>query len=165
MFSMIGGATLPELRIALTLAELERKGGVGTHVGPFVELSDVGALMQNAGFALPTIDIDTVEISYPNAAVLMEHLQRMGEGNASLRRDFTGRDVFLAASCLYAELYPLEDGSKDIKASAQVIFAIGWTPHESQQKPLKRGSATHRVGDIVSKHKSGSGDNNETETV
>jgi NADH dehydrogenase [ubiquinone] 1 alpha subcomplex assembly factor 5 len=66
MFSMIGGATLPELRIALTLAELERKGGVGTHVGPFVELSDVGALMQNAGFALPTIDIDTVEISYPN---------------------------------------------------------------------------------------------------
>jgi SAM-dependent methyltransferase len=66
MFSMIGGATLPELRIALTLAELERNGGVGTHVGPFVELSDVGALMQNAGFALPTIDIDTVEISYPN---------------------------------------------------------------------------------------------------
>ena len=66
MFSMIGGATLPELRIAMTMAELEREGGVGTHVGPFVELSDVGALMQNAGFALPTIDIDTVEISYPN---------------------------------------------------------------------------------------------------
>ena len=68
MFSMIGGATLPELRIALTLAELEREGGVGAHVGPFVELSDVGSLMQNAGFALPTIDIDTVKISYPNAA-------------------------------------------------------------------------------------------------
>lgn len=69
MFSMIGGATLPELRIALTLAELEREGGVGTHVGPFVELSDVGALMQNAGFALPTIDVDTVEISYPNGTI------------------------------------------------------------------------------------------------
>lgn len=66
MFSMIGGATLPELRIALALAEMERKGGVGTHIGPFVELSDVGALLQNAGFALPTIDIDTVEVSYPN---------------------------------------------------------------------------------------------------
>ncbi|KAG7349494.1 methyltransferase domain containing protein [Nitzschia inconspicua] len=155
MLSMIGGATLPELRIALTLAEMERVGGVGTHVGPFVELSDVGALMQNAGFALPTIDIDTVEISYPNAAVLMEHLQRMGEGNASLRREQTSRDVFLAASCLYDEMYPLEsEEGKDVKASAQVIFAIGWTPHESQQKPLKRGSATHRVGEIVSQHKS-----------
>jgi NADH dehydrogenase [ubiquinone] 1 alpha subcomplex assembly factor 5 len=48
MFSMIGGATLPELRIALMLAELEQEGGVGAHVGPFVELSDVGSLMQNA---------------------------------------------------------------------------------------------------------------------
>lgn len=85
----------------------------------------------------------------------MEHLQRMGEGNASLRRGHTSRDVFLAAACLYEEMYPLEaeEGTTDIKASAQVIFAIGWTPHESQQKPLKRGTATHRVGDIVSKHK------------
>jgi NADH dehydrogenase [ubiquinone] 1 alpha subcomplex assembly factor 5 len=156
MFNMIGGATLPELRIAMTMAELERVGGVGTHVGPFVELSDVGALMQNAGFALPTIDIDTVEISYPNAAVLMEHLQRMGEGNASLRREKTSLDVFLAASCLYEELYPLQsDEGTDVMASAQVIFAIGWTPHESQQKPLKRGSATHKVGEIVDHHRQG----------
>jgi len=83
----------------------------------------------------------------------MEHLQRMGEGNASLRREHTGKDIFLAASCLYEEMYPLEsDDGNDIKASAQVIFAIGWTPHESQPKPLRRGSATHRVGDIVSHH-------------
>lgn len=157
MFSMIGGATLPELRIALTLAELEREGGVGAHVGPFVELSDVGALMQNAGFSLPTIDIDTVKISYPNAFVLMEHLQRMGEGNASLRRrKHTGKDIFLAASCIYDEMYPVEtegDDSRDIEASAQVIFAIGWTPHASQQKPEPRGSATHRIGDMVTDHK------------
>ena len=153
MFSMIGGATLPELRIALTLAELEREGGVGAHVGPFVELSDVGSLMQNAGFSLPTIDIDTVKISYPDAFVLMEHLQRMGEGNASLRRrDHTGKDIFLAASCIYDEMFPIEtegDESRDIEASAQVIFAIGWTPHKSQQKPEPRGSATHRIGEVV----------------
>ena len=177
MFSMIGGTTLPELRISLSLAELERDGGGGgAHVGPFVELSDVGSLMQNAGFALPTIDVDTVRISYPNAAVLMEHLQRMGEGNASLRRrqDFTGTDVFLAASCIYDELYPIEDEedgrdsnnsnnnnkySRDVEASVQVIFAIGWTPHASQQKPSKRGSATHTVGEmVVTQTKSSSSD-------
>lgn len=156
MFSMIGGATLPELRIAMVLAELEREGGVGAHVGPFVELSDVGSLMQNAGFTLPTIDIDTVKISYPNAFVLMEHLQRMGEGNASLRRrEHTGKDIFLAASCIYDEMYPIEtegDTNRDIEASAQVIFAIGWTPHVSQQKPKPRGTATHRIGEIVTEH-------------
>ena len=109
MFSMIGGATLPELRVSMVLAELEREGGVGAHVGPFVELSDVGGLLQNAGFALPTIDVDTIKISYPNAAVVMEHMQRMGEGNASLRRrDHTGKDVFLAAACIYDEMFPVE---------------------------------------------------------
>jgi NADH dehydrogenase [ubiquinone] 1 alpha subcomplex assembly factor 5 len=84
----------------------------------------------------------------------MEHLQRMGEGNASIRRHGnTKRDVFLAASCIYQGMFPLEsEEGSDVRASAQVIFAIGWTPHESQQKPLKRGSATHRVGEMVSEH-------------
>jgi len=158
ILSMIGGATLPELRVSMVLAELERDGGVGAHVGPFVELSDVGSLLQNAGFALPTIDIDTIRISYPNAAVVMEHLQRMGEGNASLRRrSYTGKDIFLAAACIYDEMFPVtsEDnvGQNDVEASAQVIYAIGWSPHASQQKPEKRGSATYRVGDMVTEHK------------
>ena len=155
---MIGGTTLPELRISMVLAELEREGGVGAHVGPFVELSDIGSLLQSAGFALPTIDIDTVRISYPSAPVLMEHLQRMGEANASLRRrEYTGKDIFLATACIYDEMFPVqsdEDGmGNDIEASAQVIYAIGWSPHASQQKPKKRGSATHRVGEIVTQHK------------
>ena len=163
MFSMIGGTTLPELRIAMVLAELEREGGVGAHVGPFVELSDVGSLLQSAGFNLPTIDVDTIRISYPNAAVLMEHLQRMGEGNASLRRqERTGKDVFLAAACIYDEMFHLETdepgAERDVEASAQVIFAIGWSPHVSQQKPLQRGTASHRISDEVgvTKHKGSS---------
>jgi NADH dehydrogenase [ubiquinone] 1 alpha subcomplex assembly factor 5 len=159
MFSMIGGTTLPELRVSMVLAELEREGGVGAHVGPFVELSDVGSLMQSAGFTLPTIDVDTVRISYPNAPILMEHLQRMGEGNASLRRrEQTGKDVFLAASCIYDEMFPLQTDDPgaeiDVEASAQVIFAIGWSPHASQQKPKQRGTATQRIADVgVTKHK------------
>jgi NADH dehydrogenase [ubiquinone] 1 alpha subcomplex assembly factor 5 len=160
MFSMIGGTTLPELRVSMVLAELEREGGVGAHIGPFVELSDVGTLLQNAGFALPTIDIDTIRISYPNAAVVMEHLQRMGEGNASLRRrDHTGKDTFLAAACIYDEMFPVgseeQEGEKDVEASAQVIYAIGWSPDASQQKPKQRGSAKHRIGEMVTEHKSG----------
>ena len=161
MFSMIGGNTLAELRVALVLAELEREGGVGPHVGPFVNLSDVGSLLQGAGFSLPTIDVDTVRISYPTAPVLMEHLQRMGEGNASLRRrNYTKKDVFLAASCIYDEMFSVEseglgDQETDIEASVQVIFAIGWSPHASQQKPKARGSATHRIAEVgVTKTKS-----------
>uniref|UniRef100_A0A7R9ZNQ9 Uncharacterized protein n=1 Tax=Craspedostauros australis TaxID=1486917 RepID=A0A7R9ZNQ9_9STRA len=152
MFCMIGGETLPDLRISMVLAELERDGGVGPHVGPFVELSDVGGLMQGAGFSLPTIDIDTIKIGYPNAAVLMEHLQRMGEGNASLnRRPFTGKDTFLSAACIYDDLFQSksEEEEAGVEASVQIIYAIGWSPHSSQPEPLERGTATRRIGEDV----------------
>jgi NADH dehydrogenase [ubiquinone] 1 alpha subcomplex assembly factor 5 len=176
MFAMIGGTTLPELRISLLMAEQEREGGVSPHVGPFVELSDVGGLLQRAGFTLPTIDTDTLHLTYPNAAVLMEHLQRMGENNASLkRRDRTARDTFLAAACIYDEMfqtkqqeeYGPDHGTRrtsEVEASLQVIYAIGWTPHASQPAPLERGSATHSIKDIsVTKTSSFSKDDDEAQ--
>jgi NADH dehydrogenase [ubiquinone] 1 alpha subcomplex assembly factor 5 len=152
MFAMIGGTTLPELRVALVLAEQEREGGVSPHVGPFAELSDLGGLLQRHGFALPTLDTDSIRLAFPNAAVLMEHLQRMGEGNASLkRRPRIALDTFLAATCLYDHMYPEGSDESAVEASVQVIYAIGWTPHESQQKPLVRGSAQHRIKDAAGK--------------
>jgi NADH dehydrogenase [ubiquinone] 1 alpha subcomplex assembly factor 5 len=156
LWAMVGGAmTLSELRASLVLAEQERAGGVSPHVGPFVQLADVGALLQRAGFSLPTIDTDTLHVAYPNAAVLMEHLQRMGEANACLhRRQRTSLDIFLATACVYDHLFGFVDGSdgqeeRAVEASVQVIYAIGWTPHQSQQKPKARGTATHKVGDMV----------------
>jgi NADH dehydrogenase [ubiquinone] 1 alpha subcomplex assembly factor 5 len=154
MFAIIGGTTLPELRASMVMAETEREGGVSPHVGPFVELPDVGALLQRSGFALPTIDTDTFKVAFPDAPVLMEHLQRMAENNAGIkRRERVSIDTFLATACLYEEMFGLEgedaDEEREIEASVQVIYAIGWKPHESQQKASKRGSATARVGEVV----------------
>jgi NADH dehydrogenase [ubiquinone] 1 alpha subcomplex assembly factor 5 len=150
MFAVIGGTTLPELRVSLVLAELEREGGIGPHVGPFVGLSDVGSLLQRAGFALPTLDVDTFTVSFPDATVLMEHLQRMGESNACIQRRGTiSKDVLLAAACIYDHMFPLAESPHEIEASVQVVYAIGWKPHDSQQKPSRRGTASLRVGDIV----------------
>ena len=158
LWAMVGGTTLPELRITTVLAEQEREGGVRPHVGPFIELSDVGSLLQRAGFALPTLDTDSVRLSFPHAGVLMEHLHRFVEWNASLRRrPKVGLDTFLATACLYDTMFPEEAAvstagaaapASSIEASVQVIYAIGWTPHESQQKPLERGTATHSMVDV-----------------
>lgn len=38
--SMFGGDTLFELRSALQLAELERRGGIAAHISPFVQVND-----------------------------------------------------------------------------------------------------------------------------
>jgi NADH dehydrogenase [ubiquinone] 1 alpha subcomplex assembly factor 5 len=61
-------------------------GGLSPHASPFALASDVAALMQGSGFSLPTVDVDTITVGFPNAIVLMEHLSMMGEGTASLNR-------------------------------------------------------------------------------
>eukprot|EP01038_Epipyxis_sp_PR26KG_P008954 gene8954-12075_t len=138
--SMLGGNTLKELRYCFYLAEQERKGGLSPHASPMTKVSDMAGLMQGAGFRLPTIDVDTVQISYPDAFTLMEHLFYMGESTAALNRQYSvGKDTFLAMAALYQELYGLEDGS--VVATFEIIYLIGWSPHDSQPKPCKRGSA------------------------
>jgi len=137
--SLLGGSTLQELKECLYLAEQERKGGFSPHASPLAQPRDVAGLMQGAGFSLPTIDVDTHTVSYPDAFSLMEHLGYMGENNATINRRYNvGRDTFLAAAALYQEKYGLEDGS--VPATFQIIYVIGWAPHASQPKPLKRGS-------------------------
>lgn len=138
--AMIGGNTLKELRYCMYLAEQERKGGISPHTSPFAAPSDVSSLLQGAGFQLQTVDVDTVQIGYPDMFSLMEHLQHMGEGTASLSRQYAvGSDTFLAAAAIYQKLYGLEDGT--IPATFQIIYMIGWKHHDSQPKPKRRGSA------------------------
>lgn len=144
---MLGGTTLKELRECFYLAEQERRGRLSPHASPFALASDVAALMQAAGFSLPTIDVDEITIGYPDAITLMKHLQKMGESSASLNRQLTvGKDTFLATAALYQEMYGQPDGT--VPATFQVIYMIGWAPHDSQPKPCRRGSHTHSIKDI-----------------
>ena len=148
---MIGGTTLQELRHCLYLAEQERAGGFSPHVSPLTLPSDVAGLLQGAGFNLPTVDIETIQIGYPNMFVLMEHLQKMGEANASLARTFpVDRDTFLSAAALYEHLYPVDVDDKEsgIVATFQLIYMIGWKPDRSQPLPKKRGSATRSLKEL-----------------
>lgn len=144
---MLGGDTLQELRSAFAVADTERLGGVSPHISPFAKNTDCGNLLSGAGFAIPTVDVDTVTVRYPDMYTLCEHLRGMGETNASLSRlPYVSRDVFNAAAAAYQELYADEDGL--IPATFQVLYMIGWSPHSSQQKPKARGSATSKIGDL-----------------
>jgi hypothetical protein len=50
---------------------------------------------------------------------------------------------------VYAENFADTDGR--IRATFDVIWLSGWAPHESQQKPLRPGSATARLAEAVTK--------------
>ena len=145
--AMLGGETLKELRSSLLLAEQEREGGVGIHISPFAQVADCGNLIQRAGFSLPTVDTDLIQVDYPDAFTLMSHLGKMGENNAAIsRRPKVSRETFIAAAAIYQELYGNEDGS--VPATFQVLYMIGWKPHASQPAPKKRGSATRSFKDL-----------------
>jgi NADH dehydrogenase [ubiquinone] 1 alpha subcomplex assembly factor 5 len=61
--SLFGGNTLKELRQCFFLAEQERKGGISfLHTSPFPETLDIAAVVQNTGFTLPTVDVDTITV-------------------------------------------------------------------------------------------------------
>jgi NADH dehydrogenase [ubiquinone] 1 alpha subcomplex assembly factor 5 len=93
------------------------------------------------------VDVEEITVNYPTMFELMLDLQAMGENNALQQRKlYTSKDVFLAASAAYKSIYGNEDGT--IPATFQIIHMIGWKPHESQPKPLKRGSATRSFKEI-----------------
>jgi SAM-dependent methyltransferase len=147
--AMIGGDTLTELRQSFAAAEAECEGGVSPRVAPFADLRDVGALLQRAGFALPVTDVDRIVVRYDNALALMQDLRRMGATNILLerRRTPTRRATMLRMAQIYGERFADPDGR--IRATFDVIWLSGWAPHDSQQQPLRPGSAKTSLAEAV----------------
>ena len=147
--AMIGGDTLTELRQSFASAEAECEGGVSPRVAPFADLRDVGALLQRAGFALPVTDVDRIVVRYDSAFALMQDLRRMGATNILVerRRMPTRRVTMLRMAQIYGERFA--DSDRRIRATFDVIWLLGWAPHESQQKPLQPGSAKAGLAEAV----------------
>jgi SAM-dependent methyltransferase len=147
--ALLGGATLTELRQALTQAEAEIEGGASPRVAPFADLREIGGLLQRAGFALPVTDADMVRVRYANAFALMRDLRRMGLTNAlhDRRKAPLRRATLMRAAEIYAGRFGDLDGR--IPATFEIVWVSGWTPHESQQKPLRPGSAKVRLADAL----------------
>lgn len=147
--AMLGGDTLTELRQSFAAAEAELEGGVSPRVAPFADLRDIGALLQRAGLALPVTDVDRIVVRYDNAFALMADLRRMGATNILLerRRTPTRRATMLRMAQIYAERFADADGR--VRATFDVVWLSAWAPHESQQKPLKPGSAKMGMAEAV----------------
>lgn len=141
------GQTLAELRAVLAETEIEMKGGLSPRVMPMAEIKDLGHMLQMAGLALPVADAALRTVSYKDLYALAHDLRAMGEGNAlNARGQPVSRMYFEKASQRYAEAYG-QDGR--IPATFEMIFLTGWAPHQSQQKPLKPGSAAARLADVL----------------
>lgn len=147
--ALFGGATLTELRQVLLQAEDEISGGASFRVSPFADAIDAAGLLQRAGFALPVADVDRVQVRYAHPLELLRDLRRMGETSVLLDRSRKplGRRVLMRAMELYVERFAQADGR--VPATFEIVAVTGWAPHESQQKPLRPGSAKMRLADAL----------------
>ncbi len=147
----LGGDSLTELRQAFLEADAELSGGAFARVAPFIQLADAGGLLQRAGLALPVTDLETYPVRYADALRLMRELKALGAQNPLADRPgrMATRRLIGAAAAAYQQLAGDPDGR--VRATLEMIWLLGWAPHESQQKPLRRGSATVRLGDVLGK--------------
>lgn len=147
--ALLGGSTLTELREAWLAAEAEMLGGASPRVAPFADVRDLGGLLQRAGFALPVADSDIVTVTYETPLALMRDVKGMGASNMLVERRRTPvtRGLLLRAAEIYVERFGLESGR--VPATFEILTLTAWAPHESQQQPLKPGSAKTRLADAL----------------
>lgn len=145
---IFGGSTLTELRQSLVAAEAELSDGAGLRVAPFADAYDAAQLLQRAGFALPVADLDRVTVRYSHPLKLIADLRAMGETSALADRGRPlSRSVLLRACELYQQRFGQPDGK--VPATFDLITLTGWSPHESQQKPLRPGEGKVRLEDAL----------------
>jgi hypothetical protein len=149
MAALFGGETLSELRQSFAQAEADVRGGASPHIAPFADARDMGGLLQRAGFALPVADVERIAVRYGSVSTLFRDLRAAGETNALAGRQigFMPRTLLGAAVSEYERRFAGADGR--MAATFDLIFLTGWAPHESQQKPLRPGSATARLADAL----------------
>jgi SAM-dependent methyltransferase len=146
---MLGGQSLHELRCAFAVAEEEISGGASPRVAPFADVRDLGGLLQRAGFALPVTDTDRLTVRYDHVFALLRDLRGMGATNALVLRERRPlrRGVLQRAAEIYAERF--SDPDSRVPATFDIVWLSGWAPHESQQKPLRPGSARMRLAEAL----------------
>ena len=147
--AMFGGETLRELRFAFAAAEGAIAGGASPRIAPFADVRDLGGLLQRAGFALPVADIDRTTVCYRDPTRLFMDLRALGETNVLVQRrpNFISRRLLREVVGEYGRHFADDQGR--VPATFDIIHLIGWAPHDSQQKPLRPGSAKARLAEAL----------------
>lgn len=145
----LGGETLFELRQAFAEAESDTTGGVSPRVIPFASVQDFGGLLQRAGFGLPVVDSERITIRYGDLFGLFRDLRALGATNPMLDRSRRPlrRETLVRLDEIYRAHFADPDGK--LRATVEIVWISGWSPHESQQKPLRPGSAKARLADAL----------------
>ena len=121
-FSTFGPDTLKELREAWTQAD--SREDAHNHVNRFLDVHDVGDAAARSGLAEPVLDVERIELGYPDALALMRDLKAIGAHNvtAGRARSLTGK----ARLARMQAAYELKRRDGHLPATWEVIFGVAW---------------------------------------
>jgi malonyl-CoA O-methyltransferase len=117
-FSSFGPDTLRELRAAWSAVDGAQ------HVHQFLDMHDVGDALGRAGLREPVLDVERLELTYPDVRALVRDLKSIGAHNAALtrRRGLTGKDAWQSMTAAYETFR--RNGT--LPASYEVIYGAAW---------------------------------------
>ncbi len=122
--AVVGGDSLPQLRSAMRAADAAMSAA-SPHVHPRIEAAALAPLLSEAGFVMPVVDVDRVQVAYESLARLVEDLRAMGATNVLAQRNLRPltKAAWLAASAAFEN----RAGSRTIE-KFEILHFAAWTP-------------------------------------
>jgi len=146
MVALFGGESLMTLRESFYQIDQAIFGGATARLYPMMDHTQAAGLLGRAELNLPVIDKDRVNVNYRSLQTLIEDLRDLGVSN-SLTARHKAKLPRGIIDLLHAAYPKTEEGK--FKNKFEILWLTGWRPHESQQKPLKPGSAKMRLADAL----------------
>jgi SAM-dependent methyltransferase len=141
-----GAGSLPRLKRAMFAADAVQ-GGAAPRVHPQIDLRSAGDLLGRAGFALPVVDAQGVDVRFSTLLDLVRDLRAMGGTNilAERSRRPLGRHALAAA------IADFDEPGGRTSERFEILHLLGWAPAPSQPRPARRGSGTVSLAEALKK--------------
>ena len=120
-----GGETLPALRAAMRAAD-EHVGAASPRVHPRIEPAALAGLLSDAGFAIPVVDVDRVEVGYRNFGDLVRDLRSMGATNRLSARSRS--PLTRSAARAAAAAFEAQSSEGRVRERFDILHFAAWTP-------------------------------------
>jgi NADH dehydrogenase [ubiquinone] 1 alpha subcomplex assembly factor 5 len=139
-----GAGSLPRLRRAMLAAD-SVEGGAAPRIHPQIDVRAAGDLLTRAGFALPVVDAQPVDVRFSSLTGLVRDLRAMGATNilAERSRRPLGRHGLAAA------IADFETPGDKTTERFEILHLLGWSPSPDQPRPAPRGSGTMSLAEAL----------------
>ncbi|HEY5713511.1 MAG TPA: methyltransferase domain-containing protein [Allosphingosinicella sp.] len=145
--AIAGAGSLPRLKRAMQAADAAEEKGASARIHPQIDVRAAGDLLTRAGFALPVVDREPVNVRFSSLARLVRDLRAMGATNI-----LAGPIRSLGRLGLAAAIADFGDGAGPdgrTDEAIEIIHLSGWAPAPTQPRPARRGSATASLAEAL----------------